>query len=394
MNKIQYLNNLLNQIQTISDSYERLTVANGEKFNIFSILRVETDEVKTHSRLLAELLNPNGAHGFNSLFLDLFIKTLNIDTKLNVHNSEVFVEKYVGKVTEFSGGNIDILIQEKGSNENVIMIENKIYAGEQPEQLLRYHNAYKNGKLLFLTLSGYESSQETSKNIPYECISYKEDIIKWLEACRKEAVNTPILRETLTQYINLIKKLTHQNINSKMNKDIVKLLINNEANFDAYKSILNIQKDIKNTILEEKIIPSFKELKSEIDGFQYIDNIKEIDKVYTALCWVENKKLKDKNLKILFEFQSKNTNHLIGGYVYLDPDKKNDFDYNQLQEEFTDKFKGIPIRMNDKWIYFYYWYFMNWENNILDLQNLIFGNFKEDIKYKIETMLNMIDESF
>ncbi len=39
------------------------------------------------------------------------------------------------------------------------MIENKIYAGEQKNQLLRYHNAYREGKLLYLTLFGDESEQ-------------------------------------------------------------------------------------------------------------------------------------------------------------------------------------------------------------------------------------------
>ena len=52
---------------------------------------------------------------------------------------------------------------------------------------------------------------------------YKNDIIQWLEKCRKEAVTHSILRETITQYINLIKYLTHQTINENMEKEIVKL---------------------------------------------------------------------------------------------------------------------------------------------------------------------------
>ena len=36
---------ILNEVQTISDSYERVAEVTGENFNIFSILQMESDEV-------------------------------------------------------------------------------------------------------------------------------------------------------------------------------------------------------------------------------------------------------------------------------------------------------------------------------------------------------------
>ena len=95
----------------------------------------------------------------------------------------------------------------KDDNGKIIMIENKIYASEQPNQLLRYYNAFPNGKLFYLTLFGEESKQNFPKE-KYNIISYENDIIIWLEECKKESVNIPILRESITQYINLIKKLS------------------------------------------------------------------------------------------------------------------------------------------------------------------------------------------
>ena len=44
----------------------------GDMFNIFEILKAEHYEVTTHSAILAELLNPKGAHGCNDLFLKSF----------------------------------------------------------------------------------------------------------------------------------------------------------------------------------------------------------------------------------------------------------------------------------------------------------------------------------
>lgn len=51
--------------------YKEIFEKTGENFNIFKILRIETEEVFTHSRFLCELLNPKGSHGKGSLFLNI-----------------------------------------------------------------------------------------------------------------------------------------------------------------------------------------------------------------------------------------------------------------------------------------------------------------------------------
>ena len=71
-------------------------------------------------------------------------------------NCQVFREH---KTTE---GKVDIVIKDS-SEQNIIVIENKIYAGEQHDQLLRYHKSFPKGKLLFLTLEGRKSDQKIFK---------------------------------------------------------------------------------------------------------------------------------------------------------------------------------------------------------------------------------------
>ncbi|HEY9543015.1 PD-(D/E)XK nuclease family protein [Prevotella sp.] len=46
----------------------------GETFNMFSILKMESNETATHSAFLAELLNPHGSHGCGSAFLSAFLR--------------------------------------------------------------------------------------------------------------------------------------------------------------------------------------------------------------------------------------------------------------------------------------------------------------------------------
>ena len=156
MEDIKNINRLLGQVKTITKSYERVNEAIGGNFNIFSVLRIESDEERTHSRFLAELLNPEGVHGCKDAFLKLFVEGMPVEIKsLNTKNCKVTTEARAKE------GRIDILIKDNDSK--VIMIENKIYAREQPDQLLRYKNSFPNGELLFLTLDGRDSDQDIIK---------------------------------------------------------------------------------------------------------------------------------------------------------------------------------------------------------------------------------------
>ena len=135
----------------------------GEKYNIFSVLGIETSEVRTHSAFLASLLNPNGNHGVGNAFLDAFVSEMNLGgLQLDTTNAQVNVEHVT------SDGRIDILIFD--NNKKAIIIENKIYAGDQPEQLKRYDDYAKqqftNGyRLLYLTLDGHKPSEGSTKDL-------------------------------------------------------------------------------------------------------------------------------------------------------------------------------------------------------------------------------------
>ena len=63
MKKIQ---NLLIELQREADKVKQRKEEarkRGESFNIFNVLGLSTNETRTHSALIAELLNPHGNHG-------------------------------------------------------------------------------------------------------------------------------------------------------------------------------------------------------------------------------------------------------------------------------------------------------------------------------------------
>ena len=153
---------LLNEVKPIVEENKKIRAEKerkGEFFNIFSILRMERDEVHTHSAMLSELLSPNGSHGQGGAFLKLFLKMVVHKEDLVADTAEVETEFSIGAVSEDgkSGGRIDIVVRFPNY---LILIENKIDAGDQPSQLERYNNyaLEKVGKgnytLLYLTKNG------------------------------------------------------------------------------------------------------------------------------------------------------------------------------------------------------------------------------------------------
>ncbi len=266
---------LFSEVKTIRMKYELLANITGENFNIFHILGLQTDEVRLHSAFLAELLNPNGSHNQGDRFLTLFINQLKINN-FSTTSAKIFVEYFTTKISTDgeNGGRIDILL--KDLNNKQIIIENKIYAIDQPKQLIRYKNFDKSAVLLYLNLFG-EISKDleriTDKLIvgtDYQIISYEKHIIEWLEVCMKEAAVLPIIRETIHQYINLIKRLTNQSTFKSMNTEIINLFRERPEYFKtvpsieaAYKEIIKIIYDQFFTILGEKLIEKGLELSIE-----------------------------------------------------------------------------------------------------------------------------------
>ena len=220
---------ILKKVAEISNKYEQLNKISGNTFNVFDVINVTTNEVRLHSKFLAELLNPKGSHGQNDVFLQLFVNQF--DIQLDTTSATIEVEKHIGTKTETTGGYLDIYISDaKGHS---IIIENKIYAIDQENQLLRYYN-FKKDNILYLTLFGDKPSKNSYGALKidedFKLISYKNDIVDWLVNCRKEAVELPLLREGITHYINLIKILTGQSASNKMNTEIRDYIVSSSEN--------------------------------------------------------------------------------------------------------------------------------------------------------------------
>ena len=206
------MENLLAQIGLIVNKYEEIEKVNATNFNIFSILKLERNEVETHSYFIYELLNPQGTHNQGDIFVKLFITTV---LGLDINDDSVIKVKREDLTS--NNRRIDFTIQ---TSKYQIGIEMKIDAQDQDEQLNDYlielkKNAVNSqeAKLYYLTLFGYEASKSSVRglklNKDYYAISFSVEILKWLEKCIEKSATIPILREGLVQYKNLINKITN-----------------------------------------------------------------------------------------------------------------------------------------------------------------------------------------
>lgn len=207
----------------------------GENYNLFSILSIERYELK-HSALIANLLDPKGSHGCGDAFLRAFFEIALKGTAYPFEKCTLphsYTEYYTGPIAGDTGGRIDILVK---SSHYGLIIENKIYAGDQDKQLTRYDNYGRetfgaDGYLLvYLTLYGCDASKESTstksaEEVGYLRLSYAKDILLWLKECVRLADNKPLVRESLNQYIRTIKQLTYQDMNQEDIQKIIDLAV-------------------------------------------------------------------------------------------------------------------------------------------------------------------------
>lgn len=348
--------NILNQVRIVSrkikeqrkEKFER-----GENYNIFYDLGFMSDEVHLHSMFLANLLNPKGSHGQRGKFLEAFLKMLQKsfpaisadNLELNMTNASVEVEKYIGRQTDREGGRIDIYLTD---GKHSIIIENKIYAVDQHHQMLRYWNygmsqkgddTEKSFVLIYLTLDGcspsIDSLGEDLKENDIVCLSYKSDIRGWLDRCVELASRTPLVRETINQYISTIDILTNNVMED--NKELLDILCK-EENLDAIYDIANNKNIVVNRIINEVFIPKLRDL-AESKGLTMGDNCTEnwLEESWAGASFYNPKW---KYLKLVFEFERRGLGRLIFGFHAKDEDgvKREDVkDWEKVQKNYSTK---------------------------------------------------------
>lgn len=278
------IHQLIESVKGIESRYKDDAVQSGADFNIFQIIGLTSNEVRVHSAFLATLLDPQGSHRQGDLFLRLFTKQLSqIVHNFDTESAVVECEKYIGRMTETTGGRIDIHISDEKGHK--IIIENKIYAPDQTNQLIRYHNYAPDAVLLYLTLDGKAPGKDSVGDLieeqNYYHISYSNEILDWLTECYEAVKKIPTLAEGINHYINLIKILTNQSTNIMMTKEIAEAIASSSSNIQAAIEIQRALQDVKGNIQQKfwnKLIERFQSESYKVKKYFYdteVDDLSE-----------------------------------------------------------------------------------------------------------------------
>ena len=306
-------------------------------FNPLSIVRNYHDEVYLHSTMIGALLDPKGLHYQDTLFLEKFFDVLDLDDfELDLTNITVGVEYH----------DIDLYITDGTKH---IIIENKIWAEDQPCQIIKYINIIKEENdlyvddsvpaqspkiediyVLYLTPNdmkkipsehilnnNYISFKEddeykldrcskranTKSLIPnglknyqvkYKKINYKDDILSWLNKCLDEVQNITNLNESIKRYIGVVEMV---NNNYKGKVMSIMEYIKNIKDTNEQKNYIKILNEIEN---------DYKKSKSDIKKDFFINRLTKYLNAHLKDDWrvkfVGNKKDINKKYKVNIQF--------------------------------------------------------------------------------------------
>lgn len=224
----------------IKERADRLSET-GEGYNLLSIF-MHGDEELLHSKMIASLLDPGGSHHQGPAFLKSFLSTVGMNG-FDADTASVICEKHIG----FQDGNnpygrIDIFLRDAKGHR--IIIENKWNAGDQPMQLVRYHEYAPDAHLLYLTRFGKEPSSSSRGHLTdedFKCISYSNDILSWLGDCLAYCKDKPALAVAIDSYISLLTKLNMPDNNSHILNEITKSAESIEAAFLISDELNNVK---------------------------------------------------------------------------------------------------------------------------------------------------------
>lgn len=254
---------LLEQAHSILTLRERRAETPGARFNIFSVLGMETDEVNTHCRLLYELLRPDGCHGLGDQLLRVFFEL--VLHKPYAAGTVVARERVIDAHAGQDHGRIDLVVEGKGF---CYPIEVKIFARDQWRQMRRYAQyaaRAQDCQVYYLTLDGHMPSEDSmgGAELPeLVCLSFNGDIRRWLLRCGELAWQAPAVAEIIRQYISLLDRLTGRGQGDEYMEMIQRTIAMSQANYEGAAAIERVMAPLRS----EMMARVFSEIEAHIGG--------------------------------------------------------------------------------------------------------------------------------
>ncbi len=357
-------------------------------FNVFDLIINPYDEVHLHSRMIYSILTERK---FQKQFLMSFLNSIDVSLSDDVSFSDL-KNISVEKEKAISNGRVDLFISFKIKNIYYnVLIENKLLACDQPEQInryLSYMNSFPNANnyVCYLTLDGSAPSEDSTKRSDeIKLISYDSEIMNWIEECIKIASREPGVREVLIQYSSLLERLTGKDVDFIM--ELKEYLLKDPENFIIANSMIPALNDAKAelqfrfwTKLEESLdlmfenFPNINYKKMNINKdlghlhqFYTKSEVNDLYKSRSSGCYGINYSLDATKYigDVLFRVEC---NKPDGVYYGLKKMKEKKIDESSEEYKiFSEKFKPKEFKTSPWW---FVWKYININGNRLDFLNM------------------------
>lgn len=275
-NTYKIIDDLCSTMRTIITDVEDKRRKNPGTMNIAELMNRHHLE-NQHSNIIAFLLNPNEKHhhpNYGNEFL-----TVLKEKGLGIQGETIKSVKREDSTDELR--RMDLFIQ---TEKDYIIIENKVWADDQVEQIKDYidfvkNNIYSEENIFVVYLTPFEklpseksiSQDNLNKLIAqkrYINLTYQKDILAWLERLETRE-DEKELQAGIIQYIDVVKGITNQRQEIfNMNQEIAKELFEKYGNLnrDQLKEKLRAVYDFQNNINLVLFMNFFEDVYKEANG--------------------------------------------------------------------------------------------------------------------------------
>ena len=376
------------------------------RFNLLSIIEKDRDEAHIHSKVIYSLLSQNWGKKDKETFLTLFLKEIGIEDE-NIYDKNWEVTREKAFDLDTIKGRLDFEIKSKDC---IYIIEMKIDAGDQPEQLIRYQEfakeQHKKYKIFYLTLDGHNASKksigeeenlEENQKVEYTNISFKEEILNWLENCLKLVEGKENKSACINQYIASINKILGEK-ETKIKDNILKSVKDIKNAISLYGKLNDkLQVTLENfmSLLKENLGKRAIYYKKYVKDY-YNYTLDKIPQDYPGLYIVlaENKSKNSNHYRFVLKLELSPELTACFGFIKNDDDIKETVPFvyfSQVKKNSSGLYnkciKGIKnLELEDKLIEnnkAYWCYVKNSKSEIINFRDISLSN---------RALLSLIDE--
>lgn len=273
---INEMNNFFVNMKNLSSKMNELKIKTPGTMNVAEIMNRHHLE-NQHSNIIAFLVNPSEIHNhpeYGYLFLNMLK-----EKGLGIEGKEIYKVFRENSTDEFR--RMDIFIE---TDSDFIIIENKINAGDQENQIKDYveyvkkhYEVSNNVFVCYLTKFGVEPSEKSitkeqlnilRKNNQFVSLSYSDDVLNWLNELKVKE-NEDVLKSGIIQYIDVVKEISNKREKGfNMNYEIAKELFGEYGKLDrnSLKEKLHAIYDFQNNINLVLYINLFEDIFKEGKG--------------------------------------------------------------------------------------------------------------------------------